>query len=97
MRVYYSVSNGGDGSAYPQFFETEKASDIHQSFEEEWGEDCTGHLDIEGDNIVVKGLTTNAEYLKELRERLGDCGEPDDKYYNAREVKKLQEAIAELE
>ena len=67
MRIYYSVSNGGDGSAYPTFYENEMLSDMAQSFEEEWGEPCTGFLEIEGDNIVVKNITAlrkGAEYAE---------------------------------
>ena len=70
MRIYYSVSNGGDGSAYPTFFENKMLSDMHQSFEDEWGESCTGHLDIKGDNIVVIDITTMETYLKELEQEL---------------------------
>ena len=70
MRIYYSVSNGGDGSAYPHFYESKLLADMHQSFENEWGESCTGHLDIEGDNIVVKDIITAEIYLKELEEEL---------------------------
>ena len=33
MRIYYSVSNGGDGSAYPHFYESKLLADMHQSFE----------------------------------------------------------------
>lgn len=81
MRIYYSVSNGGDGSAYPTFYENEMLSDMAQSFEEEWGEPCTGFLEIEGDNIVVKNITTEKEYIKELEDRLtwySDRDEHDD-------------------
>ena len=37
-KVYYSVSNGGDGSAYPIFFEDELCAEIHQNFQNENGE-----------------------------------------------------------
>jgi len=29
LTLYYSVSNGGDGSAYPQFCETEAIAEFH--------------------------------------------------------------------
>jgi hypothetical protein len=49
--IYYSVSNGGDGSAYPMFFATATAADIHQAIVnayEGWGEDCVGSVDFAG-------------------------------------------------
>ena len=70
MKIYYRVSNGGDGSAYPTFYENEMLSDMDQSFEEEWGESCTGFLEIEGDNISVKGVQTTSDFIKRLEDRL---------------------------
>jgi len=50
IRVHYSVSNGGDGSAYPVFFATSTEANTHQNKENEngdgWGESCTGTLNI---------------------------------------------------
>lgn len=69
MRIYYSVQNGGDGSAYPKFFENELISEMDQSFEEEWGEPCTGFIEVEGDNLkVVSKIITVADYIEQLKE-----------------------------
>lgn len=70
MKIYYSVSNGGDGSAYPKFFENSLLADMHQSFEDEWGEPCTGSLYITGENIVVHDIMTSEKYLKYLSDEI---------------------------
>lgn len=31
LTIYYSVENGGDGSAYPRLFDTEKLAEWHQN------------------------------------------------------------------
>lgn len=47
MKIYYSVQNGGDGSAYPWFFTTQKLADWDQEhMDEGWGEPCTGDLEV---------------------------------------------------
>ena len=47
LTLWYSVSNGGDGSAYPQFFETERLTEMDQELMEEgWGECCNGSIEI---------------------------------------------------
>jgi len=46
-KIYYSVSNGGDGSAYPVFFKTKRLADWHQeNMVSGWGESCTGSLNV---------------------------------------------------
>ena len=47
MNIYYSVQNGGDGSAYPMFLTTSKLADWDQEhMDEGWGEPCTGKLSV---------------------------------------------------
>ena len=47
LKIYYSVENCGDGSAYPRFFSTMEQAEKHQNDQNEgWGEDCTGELVI---------------------------------------------------
>lgn len=67
MKVYYSVRNCGDGSAYPKFFQDKRVAEYHQEIweEEGWGEPCTGSLEIKGDNIVVPAAMTATEFLIE--------------------------------
>ncbi len=48
FKVPYSVVNGGDGSAYPQFFQSMSDANKHQEYQQEhyegWGESCTGYF-----------------------------------------------------
>lgn len=47
MRIYYSVQNCGDGSAYPLFLSTQELADWDQErMDEGWGEPCVGSLEI---------------------------------------------------
>jgi hypothetical protein len=70
-KIHYSVSNGGDGSAYPIFFYDRDCADIHQELEHEngdgWGEDCTGYIEYTGD-AEFKGVKTREEYIAELEQ-----------------------------
>lgn len=55
LTLYYSVSNGGDGSAYPKFAISQELAEIHQDIEnlnEGWGEDCTGSIELESDSPI---------------------------------------------
>lgn len=54
MNIYYSIQNGGDGSAYPMFLSTSKLARWDQDhMDEGWGESCDGNLTILADNDVV--------------------------------------------
>jgi hypothetical protein len=76
--IYYSIGNGGDGSAYIRFFDEEILADMHQSFEAEWGDDCTGTITIEGENISCNEVGTRKEYIAELEQSLEWCDEGED-------------------
>lgn len=50
LTLYYSVQNGGDGSAYPQFMESLELAEWDQDHASEgWGESCTGSITLESD------------------------------------------------
>ena len=68
LTVYYSVSDGGDGSAYPVFFADKAVAEWHQSHEEKdsWAEDCTGSITFEGDNLCCPDAETKEEYYLRL-------------------------------
>ena len=67
MKIWYSVMNCGDGSAYPKFFESEELAEWHQEHEVEgWGEPCTGDLEIKGDNVKVEEALSSEAYYFEL-------------------------------
>jgi hypothetical protein len=64
--LYYSVRNGGDGSAYPRLMESaELASYDQESDPEGWGEDCSGYFIVESDSPIriVSEVTTCLEVL----------------------------------
>lgn len=44
--VWYSIRNGGDGSAYPSWFLTEEqADDDQEGMDDGWGEPCIGSVE----------------------------------------------------
>ena len=63
--IYYSVQNGGDGSAYPMFVETKELARWDQDhMDEGWGECCSGELVIESDGpITVNDVMTEFGYM----------------------------------
>jgi hypothetical protein len=60
-KVYYSIRNGGDGSANIILMESEELVDFDQEHIEEWGEPCCGSIDYIGD--IVSNIITKEEYL----------------------------------
>ena len=66
--IHYNVQNGGDGSAYPRFFNSAKLAAWDESRAQDgWGEPSVGSLDIDSDGpIKVSKLTTPESYLVEL-------------------------------
>ena len=45
--IWYSIQNGGDGSAYPRWFASQSDADLDQEQMEEegWGEPCIGSIE----------------------------------------------------
>jgi hypothetical protein len=73
--LWYSVHNGGDGSAYPVFMETEKQVIIDQDNQDEgWGEPCYGNVVLESDSeiTVVSHVLTVVDQLKELEDEYNE-------------------------
>ncbi len=63
--IWYSVSNGGDGSAYPRWFLTEEDSELDQKrMYEGWGECCNGSIETFVDSDVHRDAIINSEELK---------------------------------
>lgn len=92
LTIWYSVHDGGDGSAYPHWFENERLTEMDQELMHEgWGETCNGYVEIEGDNIKVirPEITTIKGYIAELEDRL------ESKYDKAfhTEIKKFLEEL----
>jgi len=68
LEIWYSVHDGGDGSAYPRWFETRRLTEMDQELiENGWGECCNGSLKIEGENMrVLSHVTTTEEFIERL-------------------------------
>ncbi len=67
VTIWYSVSNGGDGSAYPQWFLTEEETEYDQeNMSEGWGETCNGSVETYmGSNIHKQAEQNSKEQAKE--------------------------------
>lgn len=89
LTLYYSVSNGGDGSAYPKFSLSKELADIHQDMESElgegWGESCVGEITLESKSPIIvkqddfKCFITKESLLEDLKDYLD---EEDDYMYD---------------
>lgn len=72
-KIWYSVSNCGDGSAYPTWVESEELAHLHQEYMlEGWGEECVSYIEIEHDGPIriVDELMTAEEMKEEALEDL---------------------------
>ena len=93
LTLHYSVSNGGDGSAYPQFSLSKELVDIHQEihneFHEGWGENCVGQITLVSESPIsidqrdFKQLITKETLIESLEYYL------DGGYYKKDSVKEL--------
>jgi len=73
--IHYIVTDGGDGSAYPTFYDNELCCDVADEhgriYDFGLAEVCKGQLEIEYDgNITVKDLQTKEDLIKEIKEGL---------------------------
>lgn len=70
--IYYNVQNGGDGSAYPRFFDSERLAAFDEAqMTDSWGEPSVGSLTLSSDSPISVDdfrVMTNASYLVEMWE-----------------------------
>ena len=69
-KLWYNVVNCGDGSAYPQFFDTEELAYIHAELEQYWdgwGEDCVGCVTVTSDSPIRCGD------VKDIHDLIKEC------------------------
>jgi hypothetical protein len=69
LTLHYSVQNGGDGSAYPQFMSSKELAEYDQEhMDEGWGEPCTGSITLESESPILskEEITTPEGYLINL-------------------------------
>ena len=100
IKIWYSVQNCGDGSAYPKLMESKELAELDQdTMDEGWGESCTGCITIESDSPVkvkrvstiedeIKGVNEDLEYTKTAW-RVKSLGE---KLNKLNELKKIRDA-----
>ena len=73
--LWYSVRNGGDGSAYPVLMESQAQCEIDQRFMDEgWGEPCHGCFMVESEDTVTitSEVVTVAAQRKEVEDELNE-------------------------
>ena len=87
-KIWYSVENCGDGSAYPKFMESEVLAELDQDhMDEGWGETCIGCITIEHDgNITIKEKVATVE--SEIADML-KYDKPGDEYFETERYEAL--------
>lgn len=74
-KIYYSVKNGGDGSAYIELMESKELCEIDQEYDNEsWAEDCSGCITIESEGPIkiCDEITSLDSVIKEEKEDVKD-------------------------
>jgi len=62
ITVYYSIGNGGDGSAYLDWYLTlEEVENDQEEMDEGWGEPCYGSVETYEGSDIHKEAKKNAE------------------------------------
>lgn len=72
-KLYYSIQNGGDGSAYPYWMESEELAEWDQrNMDEGWGEPCYGFVEVESDSEIIfhEKLTTIDDLIEDREDSL---------------------------
>ena len=72
-RLYYSIQNGGDGSAYPAWMESKELAEWDQAnMDEGWGEPCCGYIEVLSDSEITfnEKLITIEDLIEEREEDL---------------------------
>lgn len=83
LKLYYSVQNGGDGSAHPKLMESmELARFDQQHMLDSWGEDCVGTITLKSDTTIqcLDEIITKEQYFIEKY-----CDDVDDNYEDREE------------
>jgi hypothetical protein len=96
-KLFYSVQNCGDGSAYPRLFECEELCKIDQKYmgEDGWGEECIGYFTIEheGPIKILDHVRTIDEIIKETKDDLEEDWRSN---YSKQELRKKLEELQKL-
>jgi len=86
VTVWYSIQNGGDGSAHPAWFLTEEETEYDQeNADEGWGETCNGSVEtFEGSDIHERAKENSKEQQEGRDEEDGKLSHDD--FYETRGV-----------
>ena len=84
--IYYSIQDGGDGSAYPILLDTKELAQWDQDqMTEAWAEDCWGEFVLRSDRTITceESLSVNAYYVEHLEEDFDGFNKKafEDKFY----------------
>lgn len=73
-KLWYSLQNYGDGSAYPKLMESEALCELDQAFlVEGWGEPCHGYFAIASEgpiSVMEEEIATVYSEIAEVEEEL---------------------------
>jgi hypothetical protein len=93
--IYWSIQNGGDGSAYPEFFETRELAELDQEYMGEgWGEPCVGWMTLES----YSPITVVDEHVMSLQDVIDMTNKDikDENYWGDTGEIELREKLAKL-
>jgi hypothetical protein len=73
IKLWYSIRNHGDGSAYPHWFGSATTANKDQDLQSEgWGESCTGSIQsFEGSDEHKSAIENDAQQAKRLSLKKG--------------------------
>jgi hypothetical protein len=95
LEIYYSIRNGGDGSAYPVFMESADLCRIDQKYMHEgWAEDCSGSILVQSESPITctREVRTVEKEIQEAEEDLRWAN----KYKDTTEIDRLAKMLEEL-
>jgi hypothetical protein len=93
LTIWYSIQNGGDGSAYPRWFKTKKLAEMDQEMMDEgWGEPCLGSITFESDSEIrcLAHVDDEDKVIEDLDEIIND------KWYSEHAKKRARKHREEL-
>ena len=84
LTIYYCVTNGGDGSAYPSFFESKELAEWDEEHDGSWwAESSVGDISFESDSPIVcvdEIITKEAYFIDKYLEDYSDETEERDEF-----------------
>lgn len=86
-KIWYSIKNGGDGSAVLVLMESKELAELDQEYslyDEGWAEDCSGWVTVESDSLITikNDISTVDGEIAEIEEyyKIGDEYFPTKRY-----------------